>query len=503
MPLSPAPLLPGTSPLPDPRGRPPSQRALRIGALAALPSLIALLVIGQLFLPQLLFLTPGFQARAGGGTNDDITSGASTFQGFVYLWSRNMAKNAPQGSGFSQPASLQNMQSEADTFHMNSVIIPVVVDMPYRSESSLYWHASDKGNVSTLADADYVDAIHDALKAHLVPILELQVRQHDSASGGDDSATLVGAGWNFQSNVGIGTSGGGSAKVGTLEQNWFDNYTAFAVYYAQMSQQYHLPYFIVGDELANVTVDTTYTSRKTDPRGIINVPGDPPCPGTAGRRECEWRHVIHAIRSPGYATINGHKSQTGGNYGGKLIYGAYWGVPSAGVQVSEFDNIGWWDAVDYIGVDAYFPLTQNLADLGVQDLERAWNGKFSPSGNQGDIVDRLAKVADAFNRPIVFTAAGYASAAGANAGSSAIVDSKRDDAEQLNDMQALVLTFIQEPWWVGVFWYADEPTAPRESQPNWGSSTAWAGNTLKTSKEAGQWLASYYQSNPLACPSCG
>ncbi|MGH2514555.1 MAG: hypothetical protein ACRDHP_02780, partial [Ktedonobacterales bacterium] len=334
MPLLPAPVLPGLSPLPDPRGRPPSRRALRTGAFVAIPVLVVLLVVGQLFLPQLLFLLPGLQAQAGstGGDNATAASGA-TFQGFIYNWTRDMAKNAPKGSGYNQPASLQNMQSESGTFHMNTVIIPVVADMTDRSNSSLYWDSSNGNDVSTLSDSDYTDAIHDALKAHLVPILELQVRQHDpSESGGNESATLVGAGWTFQSFVTIG-----EGNVGNLERAWFDNYTAFATHYAQMSQHYHLPYFIVGDELANVTVESDYTTRKADPQGIINVPGDPSCPGTAGRRECEWRHVIHAVRSASYDTINGHKSQTGGGYAGKVIYGAYWGKPSTGVTVSEYD----------------------------------------------------------------------------------------------------------------------------------------------------------------------
>ena len=502
MPLSPAPLLPGTSPLPDPRGRPPSKRALRLGAFAAFAALVAFLAVGQLFLPQLLFLAPGLQAQAGGGIADDSAASGATFQGFVYTWSRDMVRNAPRGSGYNQPASFQNLQSEAGTFHMNSVIIPVIADMPERSNSPLYWHSSDSHDVSTLSDADYVDAIHDAIKAHLVPILELQVRQHDQVeNGGNDTATQVGAGWNFQSYVGIGVGNGGSATVGHLEQDWFDNYTAFAAHYAQMSQQYHLPYFIIGDQLANITVDTDYTSRKADPRGIINVPGDPSCPGTAGRRECEWRHVIHAILSPGYDTIDGHKSQVGGSYGGKLIYAAYWGKPSAGVQVSEFDHIGWWDAVDYIGVDAYFPLTQNLQDVDLRSLTNAWNGHFNPPGGEGDIVGRLQRLAENFKKQIVFTAAGYASAAGSNS-ADGVSDPTRDDPEQLNDMKALLLTFTPQPWWAGAFWYADEPVVPRESQPFWSSSTAWAGSTLQSSKLAGQWLAGFYHPNPLPC-SCG
>ena len=503
MPLAPAPLLPGTSPLPSPGKRPPDRRALRLGAFAAIPTLVVLLLVGQFLLPELLFLAPGLQAKAGGGGVDSGTGGGATFQGFAFPWSR-----VDSNGGYNTPASPQNLQSEASVFHMNAVIIPVIADMPERSNSTLCWHFTEGCDVNTLSDDQYKQALRDALKAGLVPILELQVRQHDNRSAGSDSPEYAGAIWsNLTSVTPIGLESGGNRSVGQLEGDWFDNYTAFAVHYAQLSASFHLPYFIVGNDLSNLTVDTDATSAKGDPRGVPHVPGET-CPSSAGRRECEWRHVVHAIKAPGYATLDGHHSNVGASYAGKLIYAASWSAPQTNVPgdvgVPEFEGIAWWDAVDYIGVDAYFPLTKNSADVDVNTLMNAWRGTGDSQtlGGQHDIVTRLEHVSDQFQKQIIFTGAQYASAPGANS-AAGISDPSPSEDEQLNDMQALLLTFTGQSWWAGVFWNGDAPVAPRESQQFWNVSTAWAGNNLSSSKSAGKWLASYYKASPLPCPGCG
>lgn len=488
MPLSPAPLMPGTSPIPTPGRRPPGRRALSMGALVAIPLLIALLAGGQFMLPRILFLAPGLLAQTGNSQPGQTTSSAP-FQGFTMMWTRRNS-----GGGFNTPSSLDNMAFEAKTFHMNSVVIPVVADMPTRSASYIAWHTNDSGNKDTFADNVYIQAINDARKAGLVPILELQMRQQDILSSGDESSQWVGAAWsNLRSDLFINSQ---TDPIGVLEHKWFDNYTAFAVHYAQLSEQYHLPYFIIGDQLSNVTVDTTRTNAKGDPRGIDrSVPGES-FPNCSGRRDCGWRHVVHALRAPTYASFVGHKSQPGGEYSGKLIYAASWSGAQEGATDSEYDHITWWDAVDYIGVDAFFPLTQN-ADVSVSDLVNAWHGKGLDLQGQGDIYGKLAKVSGTANRPVLFTAAGYKSAAGANGDPLGVSSESPDQNEQLNDMQALFETFSAAPFWQGVIWYADQPLPARGGRGDWKTSSYWGGDSLKTCKLAGQWLAQFYTDNPL------
>ncbi len=499
MPLFPSPMSPGSSPLPEPGRRPPDSRAMRLGMLVALPALIVALLAGPVGLPQLWSLVGGFQAQTSGGLQNKATA---QFQGFIFSWSASQ-----KGGGYNTPASLQNMRSQASLFHMNAVIIPVIADMPNRSAATLLWQAGQKADVDTLQESEYEQAIKDARAAGLVPVLELQVRQYDRLSAGDTSAYWVGKVWaNTRGEDNFPSLGG---TVNQIEKSWFNNYTAFAATYARLSAKYNLPYFIIGDGLSNVTTDGPLTTAKADPASIDRgVPGES-FPTCSGRRDCEWRHVIHAIHAPEYATFIQHTAQQGGDYSGKLIYAASWRGAPQGATSPEFENITWWDAVDMIGVDAYFPLSQNNADLSTSQLQNAWEGQV-PCGDKdlnicpGDIVARLSAVSAKYGRPLVFTAAGYGSTPGANSGPPIPPSANlanRDDSEQLSDMQALLETFNGQPWWAGVFWNGDEPIAPRSSQPGWATSSNWAGDTLATSKAAGQWLATYYKSNPLPC-SC-
>src|SRR5262249_55025390 len=202
MPLSPAPLLPGTSPLTPPGHRPPNRRALGLGALISLLTLVAVLVVGQVFLSRLLFLAPSLQTSTGEGNQSGAVG--ITFQGFQYPWTRSDGSTG----GYNSPMSLQNMQSQEQLFHMNAVIIPVVADMPYRYDSYIAWRTSDLDDVHTLPEPDYAKAITDARKAGLLPILELQIRQQDPSSGPDDSAELVGVDWAVSySSQSLGTNG--------------------------------------------------------------------------------------------------------------------------------------------------------------------------------------------------------------------------------------------------------------------------------------------------------
>lgn len=497
MPLLPTPLSPGSSPLPEPGRRPPDSKALRLGALLALPALLVALLAGPVGFPGLFALVGGFQAQTATGLQN--TAGAQ-FQGFVF----NAATGVKDG-GYLTPASLQNMRSQAATFRMNAVIIPVIADMPNRSKSLILWHAGQKADLDTLLESDYEQAIKDARTAGLIPILELQVRQYDLDSGSDTSADLVGKAWAFtRSDANFASLGG---TVNQLEKGWMDNYSAFASEYARLSAKYNLPYFIIGNGLSDVTTDGPLTTAKADPKAIDRgVPGES-FPTCSGRRDCEWRHVIHAIRSPEYATFIKHAPQQGGNYSGKLIYAASWRGSPLGATTPEFENIAWWDAVDIIGVNAYFPLSQNNADLSVGQLQASWEGQrvcgsTDPNICPGNIVARLSAVAGKYNRSVIFTAAGYGSTPGANSGppipSSANLANK-DQPEQLADMQALLETFNGQGWWAGVFWDGDEPVAPRNSQPQWATSTNWAGDTLATSKLSGQWLATYYKVAPIDC----
>jgi hypothetical protein len=248
--------------------------------------------------------------------------------------------------------------------------------------------------------------------------------------------------------------------------------------------------------LTNVSYDTNATSYAGDPKGRDRTTaGEPPC--TDGRRDCSWLHVIHALRQASYLTLTNHQGEIGANYTGKLIYAASWGPgPSGGGATKpEYTSITWWSAVDLIGVDADFPLISPQGSPTNDTLMGAWHGQGQNLGGQGDIYGALNKLASTNDRPIVFTSVEYDSVTGASSG--VVVSAQEDDVEQLDDMQALLLTFTGTSWWAGVFWYADEPLFPRSKQPNWSVFGNWAGDDLAHAKQAGQWLSTYYTATPI------
>jgi hypothetical protein len=85
-----------------------------------------------------------------------------------------------------------------------------------------------------------------------------------------------------------------------------------------------------------------------------------------------WREIIAAVREV---------------YRGRITYGANW---------DEIENVPFWDALDEIGVLAYFPLTraENPTD---QEIAKGWE----------PWIERLGKLSKRYGKPVLFTEIGY------------------------------------------------------------------------------------------------
>lgn len=138
------------------------------------------------------------------------------------------------------------------------------------------------------------------------------------------------------------------------------------------------------------------------------------------KREAFWRNLIKKVRE---------------KYHGKLVYAANW---------DEYPVVPFWDALDYIGVNAYFPLVQKVTP-SVSDLLTAWKPYF----------DAIKKFQSIHNKPIIFTEYGYLSVDGCafnsweiekRIGSVAI-----NEEAQANALDGLFSAFWNEPWWIGGF----------------------------------------------------
>jgi hypothetical protein len=146
--------------------------------------------------------------------------------------------------------------------------------------------------------------------------------------------------------VGKGWPGDIEMKSDTAWQKWFNNYEKFILHYALLAEKNKIEIFCIGTELHK----------------------------TIGK-EKEWRAIIGKVRSV---------------FKGKLTYAANFH--------EEYEQVKFWDALDYIGVQAYFSLTQNKEHL-LSDLKKGWDAPMAA-------IERVHKK---FSKPVLFTEIGYRS----------------------------------------------------------------------------------------------
>ncbi len=155
------------------------------------------------------------------------------------------------------------------------------------------------------------------------------------------------------------------------------------------------------------------------------------CIGTEFRqavkqRPAFWKRLIQQVRS---------------RYSGPLTYAANW---------DEYATVPFWSQLDYIGIDAYFPLSEQATPT-VAELQTAWQGP----------AQQLKKFSERYKKPILFTEYGYRSIDRTAGKQWELPDSwnKKGAANlmaQQNAYTALYRTFWQQPWFAGGFiwkWY--------------------------------------------------
>jgi hypothetical protein len=140
----------------------------------------------------------------------------------------------------------------------------------------------------------------------------------------------------------------------------------------------------------------------------------------AKKRTFFWRQLIDKIRKI---------------YSGPITYSSNW---------DDYQNIPFWDQLDYIGLSAYFPLV-NANTPRIDSLQLAWQ----PYKTQ------LKAFSEQQKKPILFTEYGYLSVD--NCGwrtwemEQGVQDRKINQQAQANCYDALFQTFGREKWWAGGF----------------------------------------------------
>lgn len=175
-------------------------------------------------------------------------------------------------------------------------------------------------------------------------------------------------------------------------EKWETTYEAYILPFAKMAAEKDVELFCVGTEFKIGAV----------------------------KRAAFWRALIQKIRQV---------------YHGKLVYAANW---------DEYEEVPFWQDLDYIGINAYFPLL-NEKTPSKKALVDAW----SP------IANRIKIFAEKHQRPVIFTEFGYLSVDGCAYQTweleKKIHQLPINEQAQANALHALFETFWPQHYWAGGF----------------------------------------------------
>jgi hypothetical protein len=136
----------------------------------------------------------------------------------------------------------------------------------------------------------------------------------------------------------------------TTDLDWnlfFENYYQWISHYALMAEMYDVDVLCIGVEFTSATLG----------------------------QESHWRGLINKLRNI---------------YSGNLTYAANWG--------DEFENVTFWDQLDLIGLNCYYPLS-NENQANQNELQQGFAA----------ILNKVDKVKSRYNKPLLITEIGFRS----------------------------------------------------------------------------------------------
>jgi hypothetical protein len=192
---------------------------------------------------------------------------------------------------------------------------------------------------------------------------------------------------------------------------WFSNYTNFINHFLDMAKAEKVEEFTIGVELINMTQ-----------------------PEYAGK----WEALI---------------AQSRARYSGVLTYSANWGKHTR----NEYQQITWWNLLDYIGLSAYFPIS--LKDNPSEaELAQGWSNYTDQVGEAYNWVSEIKATADKYGKPVVFTEIGFGSYTN-SPGRWDVTQHPTQISMETQDraVAATLQVFSQQPWFHGLYWWHWEP----------------------------------------------
>lgn len=198
---------------------------------------------------------------------------------------------------------------------------------------------------------------------------------------------------------GDGWAGDFTLKTETEWLQWEKSYTEYIITYAEIAQLHKVKLFCIGTELRQVA--------KTRPQF--------------------WKQLIAEVQ-----TI----------FKGKITYASNW---------DNYENITFWNDLDYIGIDSYFPLSEKKTP-NFDSLKKAWN----------PIKEKLKNFSSYHQKPILFTEFGYPSSDYCAKESWSDNNNYNENQQaQANAYVALFESLWNEDWFAGGFlwkWHLQKNT---------------------------------------------
>ena len=206
--------------------------------------------------------------------------------------------------------------------------------------------------------------------------------------------------------------------IGTIDfdteaewRQWEADYRTFILHYAELAQEEDMAILCIATELSN----------------------------PVRSRPHFWKSLIRDIRAV---------------YTGKLTYAANW--------YRDYEVIELWPHLDYIGVNAYFPLTDRNGP-SVSEIISGWKPH----------IESIGRLSEEHGKPVLFTEVGYKNAPGSTirpwewpprrrrSGDQQMETHPVDQDEQVNAYEALFRSVGQLPWFRGLFIWKWYPNATR------------------------------------------
>ncbi|PWT87545.1 MAG: hypothetical protein C5B54_12175 [Acidobacteria bacterium] len=172
---------------------------------------------------------------------------------------------------------------------------------------------------------------------------------------------------------------------------WFENYEAWIIHYALLSEMIHVDQLCIGTELVETTL----------------------------QKPERWRELISKVRKI---------------YHGPIVYAANWG--------KEFEGIKFWDQLDYIGLDNYYPVRRDASD-NIDQMRSMFNKQR----------DMIRNVSAQFGKPVLFTEIGYHATDGAGMGTHEDDFTSYNERLQADCYRLAMETYWNEPWFYGMYWW--------------------------------------------------